>query len=197
MVPPQGRFKGHLGFSETSWICSMEPGLQPVLATLMGSDGCSATHVSPAEALRRRHGRALFYAPICERTCERCFSMTGATILSGAGPACVPACVPACHCHYCKKGGCWLGCSAQARRRFGPPSGVGARPFCTLLRGTPVGDTPAPEAGSTKPETAPRCAVYQEEDGQRTRNQLGTQPNGLAGGTLPPSHVSQGVLFRD
>ncbi|KAI7778410.1 hypothetical protein LA080_002180 [Diaporthe eres] len=121
----------------------MEPGLQPVLATPMGSHGCSATHVGPAEALRRRHGGALFYAPMRERTRERCFSITGATILSGIRPAFVPACVPACHCHYCKKGGCWPGCSAQARRRFGPPSGVGARPFCTLLRGTPVGDRQA------------------------------------------------------
>lgn len=159
----------------------------PVLATLMAAAPRTLARPRLCADGTVEH---LFYAPMCESMCDRCFSMTGATTFSGVGqPACacvclrVPACVPACHSRYCKKGGCWPGCAlrklaSKAQIWPLPQACVHGRLHATAWhagwRHT------GPEAGSTKPETAPRCAVYQEEDGQRTRNQLGTQPNGLA-----------------
>lgn len=188
-MPPQGRFKGHLGFSEHR--LDLQHGTRfATSATSSHPQGCSATHVSPAEALRRRRRSSTFFIMHqCVRVmCDRCFSMTGATILSGVGPSCVP-CVRACRCPAChtattaRKGAAWPGCSAQARRRFGPPFGACVHGRLHATAWHAGWRHTGPEAGSTKPETAPRCAVYQARRyGQRTSQSTWypTQQLGLA-----------------
>lgn len=141
-----------------------------------------------------RHNR--HYAPLAPRedvprqhTCHALQHAT--TARKGAGPGC------AAHKKRPRER------HMAARRRFGPslraPSGRGRTAVCTLLRGTPVGDTPA---RGMLDETGNSSAMYGRPGGterdQRTRNQLGTQPNWL--GLAEPwlRVMSRKVfLFRD
>lgn len=173
----------------------------PVLATLMAAAPRTLARPRLCADGTVEH---LFYAPMCESMCDRCFSMTGATTFSGVGqPACACVCLRAClhaTAATARKGAAGrdvLCASWQARRRFGPSLRRACTAVCTLLRGTPVGDTPAQrqarrnrkllrDVRSTRKKTANELAIN-----------LVPNPTAWPGGTLAPSHVSQGVLCRD
>lgn len=174
------------------------------------TDGCSATQLCTLARPRLcadgtvEHTLLTHQCVRACRMCEGCFSMTGATILSGVGCARVPACLAyACPLRVrttARKGaatGLLRASSSTCEAQIWPPIGqcVHGRLHATAWHAGLA--THRPEASSTKPETAPRCAVYQEKKTNEPAINLVPNPTAWPGGTLAPSHVSQGVLFRD